>query len=69
MKIIIGKFGFFPRIKILKFQYFIEVKDINKISEAWFDLISNNENYIDTLIKELSYFLLENSNNFPLTFF
>ena len=34
LKIINGKFGFFPRIKILKFQYFIEVKDINKISDS-----------------------------------
>ena len=69
LKIINGKFGFFPRIKILKFQYFIEIKDINKISEAWFDLISNNENYIDALIKELSNFLLKSPSNFSLTFF
>jgi len=66
---IIGKFGSFPRIKLLKFRYFIKTNDIDGIYETWFDLISNNENLIDTLIKELSYLFNENSNNFSLIFF
>ena len=66
---IIGKFGSFPRIKLLKFRYFIKTNDIDGIYETWFDLISNNENFIDTLIKELSNFLIENSNDFFSYFF
>ena len=66
---IIGKFGSFPRIKLLKFRYFIKTNDIDGVYETWFDFISNNENFIDTLIRELSYFFTENSNNFSLTFF
>ena len=69
LNIIIGKFGAFPRIKFLKLQYFIKIKDTNKIFDIWFDLISNNKNFIDALINELSIFLLENSSNFPLVIF
>ena len=69
LNIIIDKFGAFPRIKFLKLQYFINIKDTNKIFDLWFDLISNNKNFIDALIKELSSFLLENSSNFPLVIF
>ena len=53
---IIGKFGSFPRIKLLKFRYFIKTNDIEGIYETWFYLISNNENFIDILINELSCF-------------
>ena len=69
LNIIIGKFGDFPRIKFLKLQYFIKIKDTNTIFDIWFDLISNNKNFIDALINELSSFLLENSSNFPLVIF
>ena len=37
--------------------------------ETWLDLISNNEIFIDSLIKELSSLMLNNSGDFPLAFF
>ena len=37
--------------------------------KSGFDLISNNKNFIEALINELSSFLLENSSNFPLVIF
>ena len=69
LNIISSKFGAFPRIKFLKFQYFIKIKDTDNIFETWFDLISNNEIFIDSLIKELSSLMLKNSSNFSLAFF
>ena len=67
--IITGKFGTFPRIKLLKVSIFILKKRYNNIVEAWFDLISNNENYIDAFIKELSNFIVENTSNFTYLFY
>ena len=69
LKNISDKFGSFSRIKLLKFQYFIKIKDTNNIFETWFDIISNNENLIDISIKELSSFLLKNPSNFSVSFF
>ena len=67
--IISEKFGVFPRIKLLKFRYFVKIQDIDNILKTWSDLISENENFIDVLIKELSTFLSKNSSDFAFVFF
>ena len=69
LKKISDKFGVFPRIKILKFRYFIKMQDTNKILETWFDLISHNENFINALVREISPYLSKNSGDFSFVFF
>ena len=64
--IITEKFGTFPRIKLLRFRFYIKKNDTSNIVETWFDLISNNQNFIDAFIKELSNFIKNNTSKFVL---